>query len=100
MAQSRSFEGSDAPTPPTGIPVIDPAADAETPASGFNSLGDVINAEDVGTAAPSVLGAPEPTRAPGEAGDWPTLEYRSRNKPERPKRSSPLDFFRREKKES
>ncbi|KAA5831152.1 hypothetical protein ABT337_00065 [Saccharopolyspora hirsuta] len=98
MAQSRSFEGSDAPTPPTGMPVIDPGADAETPPSGFTSLGDVISAEDVGSAAPSVFGAPEPAQSQGDAGDWPKLEYRSRNKPERPKRPSPLDFFR--KKES
>ncbi|MER7011281.1 hypothetical protein ABT324_07620 [Saccharopolyspora sp. NPDC000359] len=94
MAQSGTFGGSDAPTPPTGMPVIDPGADAETPPSGFTNLGDVISAEDVGSAAPSVLGAPEPTPSSGEAGDWPKLEYRSRNKPERPKRSSPLDFFR------
>ncbi|MER7082816.1 hypothetical protein SAMN02982929_03004 [Saccharopolyspora kobensis] len=95
MAQSRSFEGSDAPTPPNGMPVIDPGADAETPPHGFNSLGDVISAEDVGSAAPSVFGAPEPAQPRGEAQDWPKLEYRSRNKPERSKRPSPLDFFRR-----
>lgn len=97
MAQSRSFEGSDAPTPPSGMPVVDPGADAETPPTGFTSLGDVISAEDVGTAPPSVFGAPEPARSQGDAGDWPKLEYRSRNKPERPKRNNPLNFFRRGK---
>ncbi|MEV0086950.1 hypothetical protein [Saccharopolyspora sp. NPDC050642] len=97
MAQSRSFDGSDAPTPPSGIPVFDAGADADTPPAGFTSLGDVISAEDVGKAAPSVLGAPEPNQAGGEAGDWPTLEYRSRNKLERPKRNNPLNIFRRGK---
>jgi hypothetical protein len=97
MAPSRSFEGSDAPTPPSGMPVLDSGADADTPPTGFTSLGDVINAEDVGTVPPSVFGAPEPERLQGDAGDWPTLEYRSRNKPERAKRGNPLDFFRRDK---
>ncbi|MCI2420521.1 hypothetical protein MOQ72_24020 [Saccharopolyspora sp. K220] len=97
MAQSRSFEGSDAPTPPSGMPVIDPGSDADTPPAGFTSLGDVISAEDVGTASPSVLGGPEPERSNDDAGEWPTLQYRSRDKPERPKRANPLDFFRRDK---
>ncbi|GGI75346.1 hypothetical protein GCM10011581_10490 [Saccharopolyspora subtropica] len=95
MAQSRSFEGSEAPTPPTGMPVIQPGADDATPAEGFTSLRDVINAEDIGSASPAVFGAPEPEPAPGEAGDWPKLEYRSRNRPERPGRTNPLRIFRR-----
>ncbi|MGP4018094.1 hypothetical protein [Saccharopolyspora sp. 5N708] len=97
MAQSRSFEGSDAPTPPSGMPVIDPGSDSETPPAGFSSLGDVISAEDVGSAPPSVFGAPEPERSPDNAGEWPTLQYRSRDKPERARRNNPLDFFRRDK---
>ncbi|MEV0700375.1 hypothetical protein AB0I53_21025 [Saccharopolyspora sp. NPDC050389] len=97
MAQSRSFEGSDAPTPPSGIPVFEPGADTDTPPTGITGLGDVISAEDVGTASPSVFGAPEPEMSRGDAGDWPTLEYRSRNKPERPKRNNPLNIFRRGK---
>ncbi|MFB9569528.1 hypothetical protein [Saccharopolyspora hordei] len=92
MAESRPFGGSDAPTPPTGMQAIDPE---DVDASQFSSLGDLINAEDVGPAAPSVLGAPEPSSPEGDAGDWPKLEYRSRNKPERPKRSNPLNLFRR-----
>ncbi|MBB5155728.1 hypothetical protein [Saccharopolyspora phatthalungensis] len=98
MAESRSFDGSDAPTPPSGMPALDPGADAETTPAGFTSLRDLISAEDVGATPPSVFGAPEPERAQRDAGDWPKLEYRSRNKPERPKRANPLDLFRRDKK--
>ena len=90
MAERDDFTGSDTPTPPRGMPVVDPNAELDTPPEGIG-LGDLINAEDVGTAAPSVLGASEP-RADrgGEAGDWPSLQRRERD--ERPRR---MGFFRR-----
>ncbi|MDI2028335.1 hypothetical protein QFW96_06925 [Saccharopolyspora sp. TS4A08] len=94
MAQ-QEFQGSDAPTPPRGMPVIDPQADLDTPPEGLHSLGDVISAQDVGPATPSVIGEPEPERPRDDAGDWPTLQYRRRQRDEKPRRN-PLDFFRRD----
>lgn len=77
------------------MPVIDPQADLDTPPEGLNSLGDVISAQDVGPATPSVIGEPEPERTRDAADDWPTLQYRSKQRPEKPRRG-PLDFFRRD----
>ncbi|MFC7340646.1 hypothetical protein [Saccharopolyspora griseoalba] len=90
MAERDEFAGSDAPTPPRGMPAVDPNAELDTPPEGIG-LGDLIKAEDVGTAAPSVLGAPEPREnREGEAGEWPSLQRRERG--ERPRR---MGFFRR-----
>ncbi|GAA4830085.1 hypothetical protein [Saccharopolyspora rosea] len=77
----------DAPTPPTGIPVQGPGEEGE------QNLADVIRGEDVGPGSPAVLGEPQ-ERAGDGPGEWPTLRYRSRDKPERPRRSA-LDWFRR-----
>ncbi|MBE9374242.1 hypothetical protein IQ251_07255 [Saccharopolyspora sp. HNM0983] len=90
------------PTPPRGIPLPPPGqeppgdqvpgSDVPTPPEGFTSLADVIGAEDVGEAAPAVFGDPGAAgRAPGQsspgqspagetAEDWPTLQYRSRER--------------------
>lgn len=93
---AQEFHGSDTPTPPRGMPVVDPQADLDTPPEGLNSLGDVISAQDVGPATPSVIGEPEPERARDDAGDWPTLQYRSKDRADKPRRTNPLDFFRRD----
>src|SRR5699024_7655945 len=87
---SQNFPGSDVPTPPSGFPmpvVPEPAAepvpgaDVPTPPEGFTSLADVIGAEDVGSAAPAVFGDPGTgERGGGDAQDWPTLQYRSRDR--------------------
>ncbi|TDC94699.1 hypothetical protein E1161_06445 [Saccharopolyspora aridisoli] len=92
---AQEFQGSDTPTPPRGMPVIDPQADLDTPPEGLNSLGEVISAQDVGPATPSVIGEPEPELPKNDARDWPTLQYRSKQRPEKSRRN-PLDFFRRD----
>jgi hypothetical protein len=63
---------SDTPTPPTGFPAL---GEEPTPPSGFSS---VVSPEDYGRPSPLVLGGPEPGEERGDAGDWPTLEYRVR----------------------
>lgn len=78
--------GSDAPTPPAGIPVgATPQAgeaDAATPPTGIPELSGVVMAEDFGRPGPTVLGGADPLESHEDAGDWPTLEYRSRTKPD------------------
>lgn len=93
------FDGeSDAQTPAIGIPVQQPppaGADDLTPPAGIEGLSDLVTAEDFGQAGPAVFGAEErPETGSGEAKDWPTLEYRSRNKPQR---SGGFDFLRRKR---
>lgn len=57
-------------TPPAGMSAL---GDLEQ-ASGADNLADVIRAEDMGSAAPSVLGAaPDPDSSAGP-GEWPTLQ--------------------------
>ncbi|WP_433869610.1 hypothetical protein [Saccharopolyspora sp. CA-218241] len=79
--ESRSPD--DVPTPPTGLPVVDEDG---------RSLADLIRAEDIGSAAPAVFGEPAAGGADAPAGDWPELEYRSK---EQPARRGPLDWIRR-----
>ncbi|CAM05006.1 hypothetical protein A8924_6164 [Saccharopolyspora erythraea NRRL 2338] len=78
---------ADAPTPPVGLPLGAGAGrvddDASTPPSGIDLSG-VITADDYGRAGPAVFGAPEHVERNDDAGDWPKLEYRSRNRPQRP----------------
>lgn len=91
MAERDEFAGSDVPTPPRGMPIPDPNAEMDTPPEGIG-LGDLINSEDVGTASPSVLGAPEPREnRESDAGDWPALQRRERR--ERPRG---MGFLRRD----
>lgn len=74
------FRGTDTPTPPTGVP---DSADAPTPPTGFEAVSGVVGPEDFGRPSPAVLGeTPPPESGGGDAGDWPTLEYRSRNRQE------------------
>ncbi|GAA2782048.1 hypothetical protein [Saccharopolyspora taberi] len=92
---SRSGDGrfdpeSDAPTPPVGLPLGE--IDASTPPSGLDS--GLISAEDFGKAGPAVLGAPDDIERHDDAGDWPTLEYRSRDRPERG-RGGAMNWLRR-----
>ena len=85
----------DTPTPVTGIPVQQPAGmDDMTPPAGMDGLTEVVTAEDFGHAGPAVFGA-ESHETPQDraADDWPKLEYRSRNKPER--RGGMFDALRR-----
>ncbi len=93
------FGGSDTPTPPEGLPLGGLQAqaagplgyesgeaqeDTETPAQGIEGISEVVTAEDFGKAGPAVFGAEDPGGSrPDGAGDWPSLEYRSRSKPER-----------------
>lgn len=88
------FRGSDEPTPPTGIPLGEWDSEITSPLS---MDGRVVSAEDFGKPSPSVIGGQEPLReqSSGDAGDWPTLEYRSKNKPERG--SGALDWLRRKR---
>lgn len=62
-------------TPPAGIDGLRGAADPDG----------VVSGEDFGHAGPAVLGGADPVRYEphSDAGDWPTLEYRSRSKPKR-----------------
>lgn len=72
------FRRTDTPTPPTGVPDV---SDAPTPPSGFEAVSGVVSPEDFGKPSPAVLGeAPPEEPGGGDAGEWPTLEYRSRNK--------------------
>jgi hypothetical protein len=99
----------DAPTPPAGIPIGGSDVPAPpphgsqdvTPPSGIPGIvgadgvveGGVVGSEDFGRAGPAVFGGEDPVEAHDDAGDWPTLEYRSRNKPQRS--SGTLDWLRR-----
>lgn len=90
---------SEAPTPPTGLPLIPPlgsavpsaapqedgTSDDETPPSGIEGLSGVVNAEDFGSGGPAVLGGADPIESEShdDVGDWPTLEYRSRARSKR-----------------
>ena len=94
---SRSGDGrfdpeSDAPTPPAGLPLGRPD-DTDTPPSGFDGSA-LITPDDFGRAGPAVLGAPDDVDRNDDAGDWPTLQYRSRNRPER-SAGGAMDWFRR-----
>lgn len=77
--------GSDAPTPPVGIPAVArpqvEEADAATPPTGMPELSGVVTAEDFGKPGPTVLGGPDPLESHEDAGDWPSLEYRRRARP-------------------
>lgn len=80
-------DSDDAPTPPRGLalPQLDPAE--ETPPQGIG-LADLVRSEDVGSGGPAVLGGDDPVQSEtgGDAGEWPTLEYRSRReREERPR---------------
>lgn len=88
MVEQHEYAGSDTPTPPHGMPVVDPSADLDTPPEGIG-LGELINAEDVPKAAPSVIGDAPTRDASADAGEWPTLQRRERQ--DRSRRG----FFRR-----
>lgn len=84
----RDVTGSDEPTPPVGIPTgaAGPAKaagdeDDATPPTGI-PVSAVVTAEDYGRPAPAVLGGADPLQSHDDAGEWPTLEYRSRAKAE------------------
>jgi hypothetical protein len=82
----RDVPNSDEPTPPAGIPMggARPAREPEgddTPPTGIPVSG-VVTAEDYGRSSPTVLGGVDPLEAEEDAGEWPTLEYRSRVKAE------------------
>lgn len=85
----------DTPTPVTGIPAQPQAAtDDMTPPTGIEGLAGAVTAEDFGQAGPAVFGAePQEPRGEADADDWPKLEYRSRNKPER-RRGGMFDTLR------
>jgi hypothetical protein len=84
----RDVPASDAPTPPAGIPMdaAGPAREPEseddaTPPTGIPVSG-VVTAQDYGRPSPTVLGGVDPMESHEDAGEWPTLEYRSRAKAE------------------
>lgn len=94
---------SDAPTPPTGLPLGTSGAasgppeddpDDATPPAGIGGLSEVVSAEDFGSAGPAVFGGadPVPQQGRGDAGDWPTLTYRSKGKSKRNRGA--LDWLR------
>ncbi|GAB2756878.1 hypothetical protein GCM10027174_36180 [Salinifilum aidingensis] len=79
-------------TPPAGMSALGSLAvpEGENPASGADNLADVIRAEDVGSGAPSVLGAaPEPDSS-GDPGEWPTLRRERSRSEDESSRSGPL----------
>lgn len=94
---------SDDPTPPTGLPLGALAAssgppdddpDDATPPAGISGLSEVVGSEDFGSAGPAVFGGVDPVaqQGRGEAGEWPTLTYRSKGKSKRSKGT--LDWLR------
>lgn len=88
----QGFRGSETPTPPAGVPMG--STDEPTPPAGIEGLSGIVDPEDFGRPSPAVLGGESATGTEqGEAGEWPTLEYRSRNKPERSS-SAGLDWLR------
>lgn len=70
--------GWDTPTPPAGLPVSVAGENDPTPPTGIPKLSEVVTAEDYGRPAPMVLGGTEAMESHDDAGEWPTLEYRSR----------------------
>lgn len=57
-------------TPPAGMSAL---GDLEQ-APGADNLADVIRAEDMGSAAPSVLGAAPDPESSADPGEWPALQ--------------------------
>ncbi len=96
-------EPSDAPTPPTGLPLGSLVAssgppeddpDDATPPAGIAGLSGVVSSEDFGSAGPAVFGGVDPVaeQGRGDAGEWPTLTYRSKGKSKRSRGA--LDWLR------
>ena len=96
----------EAPSPPTGIPLGPTASaagppdgddDDDTPPAGIKGLSEVVSSEDFGSGGPTVFGGVDPVaeHRQRDAGDWPTLTYRSKNT-DRSKRNSrgALDWLR------
>ena len=92
---------ADAPTPPTGLPLGTASSgppeddpDDATPPAGIGGLSEVVSSEDFGSAGPAVFGGADPVgqQGRGDAGQWPTLTYRSKGKSKRSRGA--LDWLR------
>jgi hypothetical protein len=98
----RGFPSDDVPTPPRGFEVhtgqfgtpAPEGAEDETPPAGISGLvgaDGIVSEQDFGASGPAVLGGADPVQPGKDAGEWPTLEYRSRAK----QRSGTFDWLRR-----